>query len=157
MTRMIAAGTVVRGGNRSDTSSEPRSRSNPEPNGSSSTAPANRSSTRDFYCPRVRNAQSSATGLPHTRNLMFPSHLLTMSAGVRKRVVKKHRGYTPLNSLHTDIHVHNRGLYRSQQYVFSTSCSLPPLTALRNSQISHLVRSGALHFVSPNSSTGAQT
>ena len=83
MTRMIAAGKGGRGGNWSEYQFRAKVTVDPEPNGSSSTGPANRSSPRDFYYPRVRNAQSSATGLPHTRNLMFASHLLTMSADVR--------------------------------------------------------------------------
>ena len=142
MIRMIAAGKGVRCGNRSDTSSEPRSRSDHEPNGSSSTPPANGCSPGYFYCPRVRNPHGSANGLPLTRKLNFACHLLTLFADVRKRVVKKHRGSTPLNRLHTHIDVHNRDLYRSQQYLTSTSCSLLPLTTLRNIPISHFVRSG---------------
>ena len=54
---------------------------------------------------------------------------------------------THLSTFHTHTYTsHNRGLHRSQQYLTSAGSSSPPLTALRNIPISHLVRSGELHF-----------
>ena len=75
----------------------------------------------------------------------FASSLLAMSADVRLRVVNVTEDLH-LSTVHTHTFTfHNRGLHMSQKYLTSTGSSSPPLTALRNVPISHLVRSGALH------------